>query len=372
MPVPTILIPDDAGLRAAGSPPPMREVKLGAVLRPMKTLVQLRRLLGAGATPPPAATDYSAKAQASIARMYLNDQLGDCVIAGKMHKLGLWSANDSDSGGVVLATDAEVRTQYLKLAAVPGTDSGCIITDVLDYFTRSGLVAGGKTYKIDGYVPIDHTDPVEVKVAILLMGSLTLGINLPQAWTTGGNNSVWDTTNTQIVGGHDVCAVGYDQQYVYIATWGGLRRITWAGFTDRRFITELYACLGQVWYGADKTCSALGWDYNRLKSALDTLKLGQLPDITPPVPVPPVPPVPPIPVPPIPPVGGFTGSLSFVNGAFMGIVSPTPKIDVRVITAAVQGQIEAAFPGWSSINGIGFDALVAAIVKAILDALAKG
>lgn len=41
------------------------------------------------ATPPPATVDYSAKAMPSMAKMYLNDQYGDCVIAGKYHAEGV-------------------------------------------------------------------------------------------------------------------------------------------------------------------------------------------------------------------------------------------------------------------------------------------
>src|SRR4029079_13803126 len=50
------------------------------------------------AAPPPAKVDWYTKAKASIDRVYLNDQYGDCVIAGKYHQVGVWSANDNTQG----------------------------------------------------------------------------------------------------------------------------------------------------------------------------------------------------------------------------------------------------------------------------------
>src|SRR5208283_4507003 len=42
---------------------------------------------------PPASVSYTAKAMVSLNQMYLNDQLGDCVIAGGGHMRGVTSGN---------------------------------------------------------------------------------------------------------------------------------------------------------------------------------------------------------------------------------------------------------------------------------------
>ena len=229
-----------------------------------------------GATPPPASVDYSAKAAAAIAQMYLNDQLGDCVIAGKMHQLGIWSGNET--GVPVLATDAEVKKQYRAICG-PG-DNGCNITDVLDYFKSSGLTAGGATYKIDGYVSVDWTNKTLVQAAIFLFGSLTVGLNLPNDWLNTADGGIWDVTDSPIVGGHDVCAVGYDDTGVTICTWGGKRTITWAAFADRRWVEELYAQLAPLWYeNADLAPS--GFDAEALEADLAALGSGSLPPLDP-------------------------------------------------------------------------------------------
>jgi hypothetical protein len=244
-----------------------------------------------GATPPPAVVDYSAKAMAAISRVYDNDTLGCCVIAGKMHQLGIWSGNET--GTPVLATDTEVREQYVNICG-PG-DNGCVITNVLNAFQSPGLTAGGKPYTIDGFVSVDWTNKIEAQTAIYLFGSLTLGINLPQAWLQAPEGGLWDVTDTEIVGGHDVCAVGYNKTGVVVATWGGLRTITWAAFGDMKWLDECYAELAPLWYSNEKLAPC-GVDADALRADLAALGSGTIPPIDP-TPVPVVPPTPPAPAP---------------------------------------------------------------------------
>lgn len=277
-------------------------------------------------TPPPAVLDWSAKAMQSISRVYRNDVEGDCVIAGKLHSLGVWSGNDSDSGGVVLATDAEAHSQYVGICG-PG-DNGCSITAVLDYMKSNGLAASGKPYKIDGYVSVDWRNKTEVQVALYLFGTLSFGINLPQAWLDAGDGGLWDVTNTQVVGGHDVTAVGYNSTGVVIATWGGLRTITWAAMASTQWLEECYAALAPLWYGSDKL-SPCGVDAAKLAADLAILGGGTIPPIDPtpvpppvpvPVPVPTPPPVPvPVPVPVPPPLPTPPSVIAAVDKAFAAL-----------------------------------------------------
>ena len=228
------------------------------------------------AVQPPEVVDYASKAMPSLKRMYLNDRMGCCVISGKVHQLGLWSGNDSDSGGVVLATDQEIQEQYRGICG-PG-DNGCNIAAVLDVFKRRGLQASGKLYRIDGYVAVDWTNKLQVQVAILLFGSLTLGINLPSSWTQGGDGSTWDVTDSPITGGHDVCCTGYNHQGVVISTWGGLRTITWNAFLSRRWLEECFVELAPLWYGSDKLAPC-GVDVVTLKADLEALGGGRTPPV---------------------------------------------------------------------------------------------
>lgn len=247
-----------------------------------------------GSTPPPDSVDYAEKAQASIARMYLNDTYGDCVIASKAHMFGVMTGNDAPA--VALATDKEISTTYFSWCG-PG-DNGCVITDVMDKLKSKGMPMSGVLHKIDDYVTVDHTNKDLVKAAIYCFGNITLGINLPSTWT---NSAVWDLTNSRIVGGHDVQCVGYNAQGVQISSWGKIYTITWAAFTSTRYLDEAYVALAPDWYGSDKLAPT-GVDVDKLKTDLALVESGQMPDIEPPVPVPPDPVDPPGPGPtPVPP-----------------------------------------------------------------------
>lgn len=240
------------------------------------------------AVSPPPSTNRRATAAASLTRIYMNDQYGDCVIAGKAHALGLWSGADATPGGVVVATDQEIYSQYQGICG-PG-DNGCIITQVLDVMTSKGFLAGGKYYKIDGYVAGDHTNKLQTQVILYLFGASTIGIKLPQAWTS---SDVWDVTNSRIVGGHDVTPIDYDEKGVYVASWGRIYLMTWAAFQSRKWVSEFYALLAPLWYGGDNLAPS-GVDAATLLADLKKIDGGGTPPIPePPPPKPPEPPAPP-------------------------------------------------------------------------------
>lgn len=268
-------------------------VKLGRVApkaeKPVLRLSAYRRPLAAPA--PASSGNRRAKAAASLGRMYRNDVQGCCVISSAYHRLGFWSAVDGSPE--IQVADSTIDQMYARLKAGPG-DSGCIITDVLDYFRSAGMPVGnGRAEKIDGYVSVDNTDAEEVKVALLLFGTINLGIDLPQEWTQA---AVWDVTNSPSVGGHDVSAVDYDEKGVYVSSWGRVYLITWRAFTSRRWLGERYAMLAPSWYGDDRM-SPLGVDAGQLAADLQKLGGGELPPLPDPNP-PPQPPVPPMPTSP--------------------------------------------------------------------------
>lgn len=301
-----LVVSEEQQLALMGLPTQVRLGRKTPVARPQAPRLSqyVNRLRG---VPIPASCDWYTKAAASIARMYLNDRYGDCVIASVMHRLGVWSANDPDSspGGVVLATDDEVYQQYQGICG-PG-DNGCMIADVLDWGRQKGWVAGGQKYFIDGYVQVDWRSKEMVQVALVLFGCVCLGINLPSAWTSA---AVWDVTNTRIVGGHDVSGCGYGKvpaqivssnaEGVVIMSWGRLYLITWAAFNSTRWIEECYAMVPSfLWTGADKRNPG-NVDLETLKADLQKIgggNLPPLPDPNPPTPTPPDP-TPPNPNPP--------------------------------------------------------------------------
>src|SRR5262249_14581023 len=152
----------------------------------------------------------------------------------------------------------------------------------------------------------------------------------------------WGITNSGIVGGHDVCAVGYDDKGVQICTWGGLVTITWDAFLSPRWIEECYAELSPDWYGSDKLAPN-GRDAATLKVDLEKRSRGVMPDPGP-GPQPPPPPQPPTP-PPVPVV--LTGTL---NLPALNVATNIPFVHGRTepvsvpITVSSQPQMGITIP----------------------------
>ncbi len=292
------VVVDDSHRMALASLP--QTVKLGRRPGPAfrAAVPRLQDFLNLDRLDLPASADWYTKAAEAIARMYKNDTLGCCVFAGKGHCLGVWSANDPDSGGLVLATDKEITDQYF--AYTGGQDTGAVITDVLDYMKSKGFLAGGKRYTIDGYVSVDWRSKELTQAAVALLGAGSIGINLPNAWTSA---AVWDVTNTAIVGGHDVSPCGYGvpkvvattQEGVVISSWGRLYLITWAAWTSSKWLEECYFMVPTfLWTGADRMAPS-GFSYDKLKAALAQIGQGQVPTVDPPPPPSPPPAPPPAP-----------------------------------------------------------------------------
>lgn len=256
-------------------------------------------------TAPPPSINRRDKAAASLARMYMNDRLGCCVISGKGHMFGVMAANDSDSGGEVQMTDAEVQQQYQSFCG-PG-DRGCNIQDVLNRIKSGGFVMNGRRYNIDGYVQADWRNRTQVQVAQYLFGATCIGFMLPALWT---NTAVWDVTNSKIVGGHDVTPIDYDSSGVYVSSWGRIYRMTWPAFMSTRYIQEYFVILAGLWYGQNQMAPS-GFNVTKLREALSMIGSGGTPDVTPaPSPVPDPTPVP-VPV----PGGGYTRTLTITSAS---------------------------------------------------------
>src|SRR5208337_2448702 len=58
---------------------------------------------------PPDKIDWTPAALACLKLLFLNDQLGDCVIAAIMHALGVWTGN---AGNLITANNAQVLAAY--------------------------------------------------------------------------------------------------------------------------------------------------------------------------------------------------------------------------------------------------------------------
>ena len=186
---------------------------------------------------PPSTLDYTAQAMAALRQIYLNDQLGDCVIAGGFHVRGVTSGNAL--GTPVNFTADQVLQDYSAIGGyVPGdpsTDNGCDESTAINYWIQTGFPDG---VKLLGSLDVDPTNPTECMTALYLAENLYFGVPMPDDWVNAqmpqSDNFVWDVAgdpdpdNGHCFNGDGYNLSGYSAQGVGIDTWGMLGLVTWA------------------------------------------------------------------------------------------------------------------------------------------------
>jgi hypothetical protein len=191
--------------------------------------------------PPPASCLY---ADSRITwDMLGNDEVGDCTCAEVGHQINqlTWYG----SGTEVKPTTAQVIAFYSAITGYnpskPSTDQGAYVQDVLAYWRKVGLIG----HKILAYAAVDVANQTQVKQALALFGSLSVGLNFPDSAMDDFNaGRVWDVVKgAQVEGGHCVMAVGYDAAGVDIITWGARTRVTWAFW--KKYVDEAWAALDE-------------------------------------------------------------------------------------------------------------------------------
>jgi hypothetical protein len=243
-----------------------RTVKMGR-RRPVARGPRLffRNYLRLPAAPPPTA-DYSRAASPVLGDIYLNDQLGDCVIAGGYHVVGVETGNAGDLFG---ASDDQIIADYGAIGGyVPGdpsTDNGCDEATALNYWTEQGFADGTK---LVGWLAVDPTNKQEMQSALYLFENLFFGMELPDAWINpapAGSGFRWDVAGpSDPNNGHCVIGVGYGAGGVTIDTWGLLGTLTYGAIAQYCAAAnngELYVMLtpDQLAKGQSKAPNGVDW-----------------------------------------------------------------------------------------------------------------
>lgn len=256
-----------------------RHAKLGR-RRPIARCprLTLRRYLTGALPRPPAHVDYSPAAETALENVYLNDELGDCVIAGGYHIVGTLTGN---AGKLFTATKEQIVADYSAIggydpSAKPvlepdgtsrnPTDNGCNEQDALNYWSETGFKDGTRLL---GWVTIDATSLIEVQTAVWLFENVLFGMELPDYWIhqgmPQGSGFVWDVAGDPVPeNGHAVCGVGYDQHGVTIDTWGLRGCLTYAAaakYAVRAAGGELYTALSpdQIARGQQRAPNGIAW-----------------------------------------------------------------------------------------------------------------
>jgi hypothetical protein len=244
------------------------QMKLGrkAIKTDTRTLA-LGDYLTPGLPPPPPAADWT-KGIADWGLM-LNDQLGDCTIAGVGHAVQVWSIN---TGGEVTMPDNTIESYYQQwdgyVPGNPNTDNGGVELDVLNDWQKQGF---------SGHALLAFADPkaanlVEIRQSIALFGGVYIGMALP---LTAQSQDVWDVVPGNSAkakkgswGGHCVFVPKYDEHGFTCITWGQLKTMTVAFW--KKYCDEAHTLFGQDWVTAKGTPS--GFDQSLLEADLKAIK----------------------------------------------------------------------------------------------------
>jgi hypothetical protein len=211
-----------------------------AVVRDSRTFKLAKYLNKAVLPTPPVSVDWTKGTQSW--GMMLNDQLGDCTIAGAAHAIQVWTqANES----MVTLPDSVIESFYETWDGYrpndPDSDQGGIELNVLKQWRNGGMDG----HKLDAFADADVQDINEVKLAIYLFGGLYIGFDVPNNMDeTPG--AIWDIAGAgPISGGHCVHVAGYDTNYVYVISWGSVYKMTWAFWL--KYVDEAHTLLSFDW-----------------------------------------------------------------------------------------------------------------------------
>jgi hypothetical protein len=201
--------------------------------------LKLSKYMGPALPPPPVAIDNSLAISEDLGMMG-NDSVGDCTCADVGHAVLLLTAMNA---GIFVPTTADVLALYSGATGYDPsqtdaqgnnpTDQGASLTDIAKYAMKVGLTGVSKSgkvvHKLHSFMDIPPTNIVLQKQAIALLGSCSYGVSLPKSAMDSFGKSTWsDTTDTDILGGHDIIAVAYDAEGPTFITWGGYQKATWA------------------------------------------------------------------------------------------------------------------------------------------------
>lgn len=226
---------------------------------------------------PPTACDYSADASKALSEIYLNNILGDCVIAGIGHVVGVLTGG---AGKQYIYTNTQITQLYSAIGGyVPGkpnTDNGCDEQTALNYWQQNGAPTG--SHQIAGWISVNGADPVEYRTALWLFENLYFGIELPDKWINpepSGSGFTWDVAGAPDPNnGHCVVGVGYTNKGVRICTWGMLGLLTDAAiakYATKLGEGELYTVVSQDAISKAAAKAPNGFDWSQLVADFDSM-----------------------------------------------------------------------------------------------------
>jgi len=137
-------------------------------------------------------------------------------------------------------TKAELVVKYDQIAQPGG---GAYMLDLLRQWRTLGYIGEvgwflwlkrRYAYKIDGFVEVAINDS-EMKRSMVAMRVLDLGVMVTETMYSQRTGLIQTSGADRLLGGHAICAIGYDERGVWIAdTWAGFgpRQLSWPYVTS--------------------------------------------------------------------------------------------------------------------------------------------
>lgn len=177
----------------------------------------------AGALPrPPSKVDVPAVSDWQVLG---NDTKGDCGVAGLEH--GFMADASITGQRESFPGSQDAISYYLRYTG--GQDTGVVLSQYLAYVRKNGYYG----HTVRAYAPIGVHDVPTLQFAIWAYGFAYTGIavteGMQQAFAEG---KPWTTATlaSNVLGGHCVPLVGYDDTYLYPVTWGRVQAVTYAAW----------------------------------------------------------------------------------------------------------------------------------------------
>lgn len=184
--------------------------------------------------PVPKWINWYAAAPSTGVPMLGNDVAGDCVWASGFHYLQLAAAYTRQPLPHP-PTDHECLSAYSAGTGYspgdPSTDNGTYVMGsggFLDFWTRTGLMCGGRLNKLTNAAQVDFTDLDNFKQAVAL-GPVFVGASMSESDCY--SPFMWEEHAGEILGGHEFLVTGYEtistgKTYFDVMTWDSEFRAT--------------------------------------------------------------------------------------------------------------------------------------------------
>jgi hypothetical protein len=205
--------------------------------------------------------------------MFDNDALGDCTAAALANQEIAWNNAVGRASDI---TEKQVVQFYSATTGYdptnPATDEGGVESDILSQWLKTPGLLGG--HNLTAFAAFRPQNLTSLKDSIWVTGGAYLGLNLPETIETQGR--LWEVpaqgaTGTGApgsLGGHAVCALGYDPRVIYFASWGSLYQMTWDFYTT--YAEEAYSLISSDFVRADGLAPN-GFDLATLQADMQAL-----------------------------------------------------------------------------------------------------